>query len=75
MEGRDIIGRAKTGSGKTLAFALPIVDSLLKVPLFNTYIYLYLFFYIYLFIYLYIPVYLFIYTCLFIYIYLFIYLY
>lgn len=30
-EGRDLIGRAKTGSGKTLAFALPVVESLIKV--------------------------------------------
>lgn len=31
MAGRDLIGRAKTGSGKTLAFAIPVVESLLKV--------------------------------------------
>lgn len=33
MEGRDLIGRARTGSGKTLAFALPVVESLVKVIL------------------------------------------
>ena len=31
MAGRDLIGRARTGSGKTLAFALPVVESLVKV--------------------------------------------
>eukprot|EP01059_Diplonema_ambulator_P034388 TRINITY_DN766_c0_g1_i1.p1 TRINITY_DN766_c0_g1~~TRINITY_DN766_c0_g1_i1.p1 ORF type:complete len:685 (+),score=300.79 TRINITY_DN766_c0_g1_i1:69-2123(+) len=30
-EGKDIIGRARTGCGKTLAFALPIVETLLKI--------------------------------------------
>ena len=32
MAGRDLIGRARTGSGKTLAFALPVIESLIKVP-------------------------------------------
>ena len=31
VEGRDLIGRAKTGSGKTLAFALPVIESIVKV--------------------------------------------
>lgn len=31
MAGRDLIGRARTGSGKTLAFALPVIESLIKV--------------------------------------------
>lgn len=31
VEGRDLIGRAKTGSGKTLAFALPVIESIIKV--------------------------------------------
>lgn len=31
MAGRDLIGRARTGSGKTLAFALPVIESLVKV--------------------------------------------
>ena len=33
MAGRDLIGRARTGSGKTLAFALPVIESLIKVPI------------------------------------------
>lgn len=33
MAGRDLIGRARTGSGKTLAFALPVIESLIKVRL------------------------------------------
>jgi ATP-dependent RNA helicase DDX21 len=31
VQGRDLIGRAKTGSGKTLAFALPVIESIVKV--------------------------------------------
>lgn len=31
MAGKDLICRAKTGSGKTLAFAIPVIESLLKV--------------------------------------------
>lgn len=31
MGGKDLICRAKTGSGKTLAFAIPVIESLLKV--------------------------------------------
>lgn len=32
MAGKDLICRAKTGSGKTLAFAIPVIESLIKVP-------------------------------------------
>jgi ATP-dependent RNA helicase RhlE len=31
LEGRDVIATAQTGTGKTLAFALPVLESLLKI--------------------------------------------
>jgi ATP-dependent RNA helicase RhlE len=35
LTGKDLMGCAKTGTGKTAAFALPILDTLLRVPVPN----------------------------------------